>query len=57
MSSLKIQISYIKSEEKAAAAVVAALRMVLPGVDIKHRENHPPRKHIYAATPEPKEND
>lgn len=50
---LKIQISYIKEEEKEAAAAVAALRSALNGVDPRHRENHPPRKHIYITIPEP----
>lgn len=53
---MKIQISYIKDEEKSAAAVVAALRSVLPDVSVKHSENHPPRKHIYATLPEIKRN-
>lgn len=52
---MKIQISYIKAEEEKAAAAVAALRPLLDGVKPQHRENHPPRKHIYITIPEPKE--
>ena len=51
---MKIQISYIKAEEKEAAAAVAALRSALPGMDPRPKENHPPRKHIYITIPEPK---
>lgn len=53
---MKIQISYIKAEEGRAAAVVAALREALPGINPKHRDNHPPRKHIYITTQEPEKN-
>lgn len=53
---MKIQISYIKAEEEKAAAAVAALRAALPGINPRHREKHPPRKHIYINTPEPKRN-
>lgn len=53
---MKIQISYINEEEKEAAAAVAALRAVLPGIDPRCKEKHPPRKHIYITIPEPKEN-
>lgn len=51
---MKIQISYIDTEKTEAAAAVAALRAALPGADPRHRENHPPRKHIYITIPEPK---
>lgn len=53
---MKIQISYINEEEKEAAAAVAALRAVLPGIDPRYKEKHPPRKHIYITIPEPEEN-
>lgn len=53
---MKIQISYIDEEAKEAAAAVAALRAVLPGIDPRCKEKHPPRKHIYITIPEPKEN-
>ena len=53
---MKIQISYINGEEKEAAAAVAALRTALDGIDPRHKEKHPPRKHIYITIPEPKEN-
>lgn len=56
MSRLKIQISYIEDEAKEAAAAVAAIRAVLPGIDPRIKEKHPPRKHIYITIPEPKEN-
>ena len=53
---MKIHISYINEEAKEAAAVVAALRAVLPSIDPRHKEKHPPRKHIYITIPERKEN-
>lgn len=52
---MKIQISYIPEEKEKAAAIVAALRKALPGVAPRYRENHPPRRHIYISTPEPRE--
>ena len=53
---MKIQISYIKKEEREAAAAVAALQSALPNADPRYKEKHPPRKHIYITIPEPKEN-
>jgi hypothetical protein len=52
MSIMKIQISYIKSEEKTVCAILAAIRSVLPGATTRNKENHPPRKHIYITLPE-----
>ena len=56
MSRLKIQISYIGEEAKEAAAAVAALRAVLPGINPRYKDKHLPRKHIYITIPESKEN-
>lgn len=52
---MKIQISYIPEEKEKAAAIVAALRKILPDAVPRYREKHPPRRHIYISTPEPKE--
>lgn len=52
---MKIQISYIPEEKEKAAAIVAALRKILPGAVPRYREKYPPRRHIYISTPEPKE--
>lgn len=53
---MRITISYIKAEDKKAAAVVAALRSILGEAKPKHSENNPPRKYIYITIQEPKEN-
>lgn len=53
---MRITISYIKAEDKKAAAVVAALRPILGVTKTKHSENNPPRKNIYITIPEPKGN-
>lgn len=55
---MRITISYIKAEDKKAAAVVAALRPILGVAKTKHsekNENGLPRKHIYITIREPKE--
>ena len=52
---MKIQISYIKAEEKGAAAIATALLKRYPGAEIRHTQNHPPRQHIYITVKEPKD--
>lgn len=48
---MKITIAYTEESSAAAAASVAALKEVLPGVKVKKSEKHPPYKHLYLTTP------
>ena len=52
---MKITIAYTEESSAAAAASVAALKEVLPGVKVKKSEKHPPFTHLYLTTP--KENE
>lgn len=47
---MKITIAYTEESSAAAAASVAALKEVLPGVKVKKSEKHPPFKHLYLTT-------
>ena len=48
---MKITIAYTEESSAAAAASVASLKEVLPGIKVKKSEKHPPFKHIYLTTP------
>ena len=52
---MKITIAYTEENNAAAAASVAALKEVLPGVKVKKSEKHPPFKHLYLTTPKESE--
>jgi len=47
---MKITISYIGAEEQEAAAVVAALRSLLPGAKVRKKNAHAPFIHVYFTT-------
>ena len=51
---MKVKISYTDQSKQEAAATVAALRSLFPGIRIKYQDQHRPYKHIYISTPEPK---
>ena len=48
---MKITIAYTEESSADAAASVAALQKVLPGVKVKKSEKHPPFMHLYLTTP------
>lgn len=50
---MKITVSYITAEEQEAAAVLAALRPLLPGVREHKSESKPPFLHLYLTTKKP----
>jgi len=50
---LKITIAYISAEEQDAAAVMAALLRLLPGVRVHKNESKAPFLHIYLTTRKP----
>lgn len=50
---MKISIAYLPEDEKEAAAVVAALRRLHPGVKVRKSERHPPFLHLYLTTTKP----
>ncbi len=44
---MKVKLTYIPEEQDAAAAVMAALLRLLPGVRVHKNESKPPFLHIY----------
>lgn len=50
---MKISVAYIPAEQEEAAAVLAALRRLCPGIKVKESDRHPPFKHIYLTTKKP----
>lgn len=51
---MKITIAYIPEEETEAAAAVAAIRSINPGITARKSERHPPFMHLYLTTRKPK---
>lgn len=51
---MKITVSYIPEEKEEAAAVLAALRPLLPGVRVHESDRSPPFLHMYLTTRKPK---
>ncbi len=50
---MKITVAYTSAEEQDAAAVLAALLRLLPGVRVHKNESEPPFLHIYLTTKKP----
>lgn len=50
---MKIKFTYLPEEEPQAAAGVAALRRLHPGIMVRESDRHPPFRHIYLATKKP----
>ncbi len=50
---MKVIIAHTAEEREEAAAVLAALRPLLPGVRVRKSDRHPPFKHIYLTTKRP----
>lgn len=48
---MKITIAYLPEEAPKAAAVLAALRQLLPGARIRDKAAHAPFRHVYLTTP------
>ena len=44
---MKVKISYLPEEERAASDALAALRLQHPGAKIRKSERHPPYRQIY----------
>lgn len=51
---MKIKIAYGPGESLQAVRVSEAIRELLPAAQVKESEAHPPYKHIYLTTKEPK---
>ena len=47
---MKITIAHLPEEEQEAAADLAALRQLHPGIKVRKSDAHPPFKHIYLTT-------
>ena len=50
---MKISMGYLPEEEQEAAADLAALRQLHPGIKVRKSDAHPPFKHIYLTTTKP----
>ncbi len=50
---MKVTIAYIPEEQEEAAAVLAALRPLLPGHKVRKSDRHPPFLHLYLTTRKP----
>lgn len=50
---MKVTIAHTAEEREEAAAVLAALRPLLPGVRVRKSDRHPPFSHIYLTTRKP----
>jgi len=50
---MKISMAYLPEEEQEAAADLAALRQLHPGIKVRKSDAHPPFKHIYLTTTKP----
>ena len=50
---MKITISYMATEEREAAGVLAALLALLPGVRVHKNTSKPPYIHVYLTTRKP----
>lgn len=50
---MKITFAYLPAEEQEAAADLAALQRLHPGVKVRKSDAHPPFKHFYLTTKMP----
>ena len=50
---MKLTIAYLPEEQEEAAACVAALRQLQPGIMVRESDRHPPFRHIYLTTKKP----
>ena len=50
---MKITFAYLPAEEQEAAADLAALRQLHPGMKVRKSNAHPPFRHIYLTTTKP----
>lgn len=50
---MKITFAFLPEEQEEAAAGVAALRQLHPGVMVRKSDRHPPFKHVYMNTTRP----
>lgn len=50
---MKVKITNLPEESREAAAVLAALLQLFPGVKVRTSDAHPPYHHIYLTTKRP----
>ena len=50
---MKITFSFVLEEQEEAAACVAALRQLQPGIMVRESDRHPPFRHFYLTTKKP----
>lgn len=50
---MKISFSFLLEEQEEAAACVAALRQLQPGIMVRESDRHSPIRHVYLTTKKP----